>query len=244
MLQEAFLCKFSKGPLPIIINFITMRSRITKLLLLCLVCTVFSIKGFGQKKLTEGVIMYHVTIEPPGNQEGLTQHHGQFIVVIKNGNVRKQLTLDNGFTSATIHIVANNKWYSLKDLGEKTKYAIELDPVVLAAKNKGKEDFVLTTLDRMEQVGGMYAKKAVLSYKNGDNVDIYYSVDWRIEGNIFDHFPGIEVLPLKFKVRSDDGSLLYFQAVGVTSKVVNTDAFRIPKDYKVVSWEQYRKMTR
>lgn len=195
----------------------------------------------AQKLFSEGIITYQVSIDPPDNAEGITQYSGTYTITLKGKNIKKELKLDNGFLVVMLH-TSDNNIYSLKKSGDK-KIAIQLDKDHMEKQYGRYNNFQITkTSSEKQPVAGYMGYPALITYKEGTTSEIIYTEEWKTETNVFERLPGITVLPLNFKVQTDDGVILHFRVKHIDATLVESSNFKIPTDYKIMSNAEYREL--
>lgn len=210
------------------------------LLLMLLFGTATS--AFSQQVFREGTVSYNVTIEGPADQfEGVKEYKGTYIITIKGNMQRKELKLDNGFSDVTIVDGYKNKVYSLRELGKK-KYAIELDNKALKSKIDVWRGYTLNGDGTQQTIANIVGYKGVITYPNGNTCDIYYSKEWQPGTDMFEHFPDIQVLPLAYIINSTGGMNMHFKITSIDATPVEQSIFRVPRNYKIVSYEEYKQI--
>lgn len=199
--------------------------------------------AFGQKAFKEGTLVYSVTLDPPDNQEGLVQYTGTYTITIKDKLVKKELKMDNGYSSVMLFDEKEHTAYALKEM-QGRKYAIQLDLANMEQKWSRYENYLLKEKEADGDIAGLAAHKGVITYKDGSKKDLYFSKDLAAEVLLFDQLPGIKVLPLDFQSKGDDGLTMHFRIQKVTAEPLETSIFKIPHDYKVMSSQEYRQLSK
>lgn len=204
---------------------------------------ISSLQVKAQQVFSEGHIIYDVTIDPPANQEGLQQYSGTYTVTVKGKHIRRELNMDNGFNSVLLLNTEDNSAYSLKKAGDKY-YAIELDPEDREKEQKRYRGFTLKEECCSINIAGMNTLKGTVLYTDGSSAEIYYSTDWQPVTGLFDRFPAMQVMPLDFVYKGEDGLRTHFRATAMKSEPVENAAFRIPRNYRILSHKDYEELTR
>lgn len=204
---------------------------------------ISSLQVKAQQMFSEGHIIYDVTIDPPANQEGLQQYSGTYTVTVKGKHIRRELNMDNGFNSVLLLNTEDNSAYSLKKAGDKY-YAIELDPEDREKEQKRYRGFTLKEECCSISIAGMNTLKGTVLYTDGSSAEIYYSTDWQPVTGLFDRFPAMQVMPLDFVYKGEDGLRTHFRATAMKSEPVENAAFRIPRNYRILSHKDYEELTR
>jgi hypothetical protein len=203
---------------------------------LFLLLALFAVsKAKAQKPFTEGVIIYNITAD----EKPVT---GTITYTVKGSFIKKEIKMSNGYQDVLIFNYVKNTVYSLKIAGDK-KYAIQLDYEEYLAKQKPFEDFKIEEEKGTMPLCGIDAQKATVHYKDGKDMTIYYSAEWMpVDAIMFQHFPGIKVLPLFFSHPTSTGVIMTFKAQKISAEPVENAAFNIPSDYKIISNEEYKQL--
>ena len=61
---------------------------------------------------------------------------------------------------------------------------------------------------------------------------------------MYNRFPNIKVLPVKYEYTDDSGMIMHFKAEKVSPIPVENAAFRIPPDYKIITYSDYKQMNK
>ncbi|PZF72160.1 hypothetical protein [Taibaiella soli] len=215
-----------------------MRQKIqfTTLLLLLLA----SFRTLAQESFSEGSIVYNVTMQAtPGN---VAKQIGTYTITIKNKMVRKEFVLDNGFSNTLIFNIAAGTAVSLKNIPDR-KYAIQLNMADLKEQYKQYEGFKLNESAQTSASAGYNCNQATATYRNGKSVNVCLSKWSLTDPMIFEYFPSIKYLPLSFEFINEEGKVIVFDAKEVLRTPVESSLFRIPTDYKIITNEEYKKMS-
>lgn len=202
---------------------------------------VFFTNSNGQKVFNEGVIEYDLTVEPSGDQEGVVQYTGTYIITVKGNMVRRELRLSNGFGDITIQNENDKSIHSLRSTGNRN-YAIQLDYNNVVYLKRHYEGYELKKESGKDEIAGYKVFNGVITYRDGSNTDISYTKELRPAAFVFEKFPNIDVLPLAFVYKSEGGTQMLFKAKSVKIEPVESGLFRIPTGYKLISYEEYQKI--
>jgi len=215
-----------------------MRQKIQFTAILLLVLASFS--TLAQESFSEGSVVYNVTI--PATATNPAKQIGTYTVIIKNKMVRKEFALENGFTSTLIYNIAAGTAVSLKDIPNR-KFAIQLNVADLKKQYKQYEGFKLNESGQSTNTGGYSCKQATLTYKDGKTINICLSAWTLPDPMIFEYFPAIKYLPLSFEFINEEGKMIVFEAKEVLRTPVESSLFRVPTDYKIITNEEYKKLS-
>lgn len=218
------------------------RFRILAVFLCSLFFCVSNINATAQKLFTEGVITYKIVMDPPANQEGLVQYSGTYIITLKGNKVKKELKLENGFQTTLVINYDAKTAFSLKHIAYKD-VAIEMDMDKLMQRGKKYESFVLKPKDNATQnIASVKAEEGTIIYNDKSSVDIFFTKDWTLATTIFERFPNIRELPVKFTNANEDGLTIHFSLQSIEARPVENASFTIPAHAKVISYKEYEQL--
>lgn len=199
-----------------------------------------AIYSAAQQPFTEGMIKYKVMFENAERKK----FTGFYTFTFKNGQIKKELTLSNGFQDIVLINTNNNTIYSLRGKNGK-KYAIQLSMEEMTERQQPYKNFTFDHKEGKDKlIAGMKAEMAVLTYRNGQSTEIYYSDKWYADKAItYERFPGAHFLPLSYSYADDvKGFKMQMEVIEVSMTPVENSIFRIPADYRMISNEEYKEM--
>jgi hypothetical protein len=211
-------------------------------LILLLIALLPMIPALGQTPFTEGTVKYKVVFE---SNEHKT-FTGFYTFTVKNGQIRKELTLSNGFQDVVLININNNTVYSLRTTRNGKKFAIQLSADELKARQEPYRGFVLKEQKgKPREIAGYIEQKGILSYKNGKSAEISYTSKWYIDQSIaFERFPDARFLPLAYSYTDEvKGFTMHMEAIEISSTPVENSLFRMPADYRIISNEEYKQLS-
>ncbi len=194
--------------------------------------------AMAQRPFTEGTVKYKVEFK---NKVKAT-FTGTYIFTFKNGFIRKELKLSNGFENVELINTNDNTVYSLRSNNGR-RYAIQLSMDEMSSRQEPYKGFtMLEDPDKEKVIAGKKAMKTVLVYKNGSKANLYVSLDWYPDKTItYERFPDARFLPLEYTYSDDvKGFTMHMVAESVSQSPVENAIFRIPADYKMISNEEYK----
>jgi len=195
----------------------------------------------AQKPFVEGEIVYKVTLNPPGSDKS---YAGTYTVTVKGKNVKKELKMENGYDDVIIFKEGDQIVYSLKEASGK-KYAIQLDFNDYLNRERKYNGFSIKEYGKEEDVNGISVKKALITYLDGKSEDIYYNTEWYpVDATMYNRFPNIKVLPVQYEYTDDSGMIMNFKAEKISPVPIENAAFRIPTDYKIITYSEYKQMNK
>jgi len=193
---------------------------------------------FAQNNFVEGELVYAISIESANATQ--ISSTGTLTLMLKGNSIVKILELNKGYKNTIIYNGFKKSTHSLRSIGDK-KVAL-----LLEAEQIKKIQEKCSSL-RIEDIQN--EPRAILNFKtelgiihcnNASPLTLYYTKDWQIKNaNLFDEFPSFQYLPLLFDIKNEDGSKVHFELKKIEAKPMENSIFEIPKDYKVISSEEY-----
>ncbi len=197
--------------------------------------------GLAQKSFAEGTIIYNVKLLTPDNKS----IKGKYTFTFKGGQIRKDLSLSNGYEDVLLINTNTGTVYSLQNRLNK-KYAIELNMADMKKKQEKFRGFKLVNeAANKENIAGNAAYHANIKYSDGTTGDIIYTKEWQPASQIvFERFPEANFLPLKFSYNESADVIMEFEALQVVPGPIENAVFRIPTDYKMISNAEYKELSK
>ncbi len=196
--------------------------------------------AIAQKPFTEGTIIYRVTLTSSDKKT----FRGTYTFTFKESQIKKELKLENGYQDIVLLNAGTNVAYSLQNMNGK-RYAIQLNMADLLKAQERFAGYSISNEQSNGSIAGCAASKASLSYKDGTAAEVYYTRDWRpTQAVTFDRFPDAKFLPLNYSYQDANGVTMLFEADKVSAGPVESALFRIPPDYKMISNEEYKQLTK
>ena len=127
------------------------------------------------------------------------------------------------------------------------KYAIQLSAEEMTSRQEKYKGFTLKEQKNSDkEIAGMKAQRGELIYQNGTHSTIYYNANWYAASAItYERFPDARFLPLEYTYTDDmKGFTMHMVAESVSQSPVENAVFRIPADYKLISNEEYKQISR
>lgn len=204
-----------------------------KNIFLFLIALLFSKSPLSAQKIfSEGIIKYDVFINNNVNTDGI------YVITVKNGYIKRELDMNNGFNNVTIYNQKTAKTLSL-NVKDDTKYALEITENELKEKNKRFQNAVFTPIDKTKNLAGYKCEGSTVVYENKDEVQVYYTSDLVPQNETFNNqFPGLKGIPLEYETKSSPTNVIKFVATLIEVKVIDSKTFMIPENYKIVTKEE------
>ncbi|MES2703403.1 MAG: hypothetical protein V4649_12230 [Bacteroidota bacterium] len=212
-----------------------MRRSVT--LILVLFCV--TIAALAQKPFTEGVITYNIKLRSADNQL-LT---GTYTFTIKADQLRKDLALSNGYRELILINGTDNTYYSLNNVNG-TMYAIQHKMADVFKRQEKFKAFAISGEASGSDLNELKTYKAKVKYKTGAEGDVSYTKDWYpCQAFTYERFPDARFLPLSYWYKNEEnGMVMYLDVDKVEAKPVESAIFRIPADYKMITYEESQQL--
>ncbi len=201
---------------------------------------ISAITCLAQKPFTEGTVIYNVTLASPSKQT----FSGTYTFFIKGNQIRKEIKLNNGYQDVVLLNCGTNKVYSLQNKNGK-KYAIELSMQELQQRQAKFDGFKMANeTNDTKKIAGYSVYKANVNYTDGSTPVVYYTKDWQPTQPItFERFPNAKFLPVRFSYTDEHGMAMTFEAQVIDLEPIENSRFRIPADYKMISYKEYKELS-
>lgn len=197
----------------------------------------------AQQTLSEGTIVYAVSVGPVAGG-GYTEHAGTYTLIVKGASLRKELNMNSGYRNVIIQNNNTGAIYSLQPAAGQN-YAIQLKLQDIKERQKPYEGFVQKEEEGTMVIAGQPCQRTTVTYKDGNTSSLYYTTSWLSpDASLFDRFPGIKYIPLTFEYRNEEGITMHFAAERIESRPIESAAFRVPPDYKIITNAEYKALRR
>ncbi len=204
------------------------------------IATLCVVEANAQKPFSEGNIVYKVELSTADGQK----YKGAYTFLFKDGQVRKELVMDNGYRDITLINSNKNTLYTLQERDGK-KYAIQLNMEDdLLKKQKRFKDFRILREEKLAKPqAGQPVYRIVLMYKDSTTTDIVCNKEWKPAlPYTWNRFPDAPFIPLTFSYKEENGVSMVFTAEKMEASPVLTSMFSIPQDYKIITNKEYRQL--
>ena len=212
-----------------------------RILFLCVVLTGAARFAAAQKPFTEGTVVYKVKLE----SEDHKVFWGVYTFTIKGSEIRKELKLNNGYQDIVILDCGTGSVYSLQSRDGKN-YAIQLKMKDLQQKQEKFKGYqVKNEAGNQKNIAGYAVYKGDINYKDGSRTELYYSKDWRpTQGITFERFPDANFLPMRFSYEDENKMTMEFEVEKIDASPIENSVFRIPPDSRMISYEEYKELSK
>ncbi|MFI5134000.1 MAG: DUF4412 domain-containing protein [Chitinophagales bacterium] len=202
---------------------------------------VYSVRVFGQKKLTEAVISYDIVINTNNKSpQAADLLDGATSVIYLKGNSSRSEMISSLGTQSTIIDGKTGDVTVLKDYGEQ-KYMIKMTPENWKQSNKKYEGITFTYVDEYKTIAGYKCQKAIGKLSDTSTFTVYFTREMEPINKDFQYLnknlPG-----LAMQYEAVLGKLMVTYTVSsINFNPVPVSKFDLPKSgYRVMSYEESR----
>jgi hypothetical protein len=202
-------------------------------------CVVFgALQAQAQTPFVEGSITYHVTLKAPTHSL-----QGTYTIYVKGHQLRKEIELNNGFKDIVIYNYTNNTAYSLQQF-EGNKYAIQLLLEDVRKRQLKYMDFKVIDGQSLDySIVSLSALQGEIIYKDGTHYNMTYNKQWYPDlPQMYDRFPKAQFIPLCFANVEENGTIMQMDAIRFSVAPMEDALFKVPKDYGIMTHEEYKKL--
>lgn len=194
----------------------------------------------AQRVFSEGVLRYAVSMYKISDRSLIQK--GSFTLYIKGEAIRKDLILEDGFHHMVVH-TGRDEIYSLQET-EGQKLAISLSRTQLDKEQKKFRGLVCSPQNETRVIASLKSIKGIVRYSNGIETEIWFSNEWKLANqHIFERFPEVSFLPVIYTYPMADGIEIRLELEYCKSTPVANSMFRIPSGYKIISSEEYKRLS-
>lgn len=199
----------------------------------------FTFSSFAQKTLTEGVIVYNMSVETGSNQPKMADmlDGATTTIYLKGDKSRSELVSSLG-REATIHDASDGTGVILKDYSGQ-KLMITLTAQNWTENNQKYEGITFENTGETAKIAGYNCKKAIAKLKNGTSFTVYYTTEVNVANKSYDaQFKTLPGLPVQYEMQSGK-MMLKFTLASISYNSVPATMFEIPKSgYRVLTYEE------
>lgn len=214
----------------------SMKFNVSVLFLFCL----FS--GFssnGQKVLTEGTLVYNMSVESGvGEPKMADMFDGATTTIYLKGNQSRSELVSSLGSEATLYNASTGTGVILKDYSGQ-KLMITLTSQNWEENNKKYEGITFENTGDIATISGFNCKKAIAKLKNGTSFIVFYTTDVSVSNKSYDaQFKTLPGLAVQYEMQT--GKMKFkFTLSKINYGNVPSSKFEIPKSgYRVLSYEE------
>lgn len=211
----------------------------SSLIIFLLSFTLISSAVSAQKTLTEGTLVYNMSVETGSGEPKMADmlDGATTTIYLKSSLSRTELVSSLG-SEATIHDASNGTGVILKDYSGQ-KLMITLTSQNWAQNNSKYEGIVFENTGTSEKIAGFTCKKAIAKLKNGESFTVYYTTEVNLANKSYDaQFKTLPGLPVQYEMQSGK-MMLKFTLASISYNPVSASKFEIPKSgYRTLTYDE------
>lgn len=208
-----------------------------------LMLSAISFCSYGQKQITEGSLLYKISIESGKSEAAVANslNDAELTVFLKPYASRTEMKSSLGIES-TVYDNRSASGYILKEYSGQ-KLMISMNQTNWSQKNKMYENLAFLIADETITIGEYQCKKATASLPDGKLFTVYFDPSLQISNkkynNAFSKLPG---LPVQYELQSGNLNFKY-TLVKVDYDAVPQSKFEVPKSgYRVMTYEENQQL--
>ncbi len=204
--------------------------------------TVTGYISFAQKTLTEGSLIYNISVETGSSQPKMADMLDGATTTIYITPQQSRTEMVSGLGSeATIHNTSTGTGVILKDYsGQKLMITLTADD--WQKNNKKYEGITFENTSEVADIAGFKCHKAIAKLKDGSSFIVYYTTDVTVANKDYDYqFKTLPGLPVQYEMQN--GKMTFKFTLGkINYNTVPVSKFEIPKSgYRVLTYEEAKK---
>ncbi len=201
--------------------------------------TLASVESYSQKSLSEGSLVYNISVETGSNQPKMADmlDGATTTVYLKGSQSRTEMVSGLG-SEATIYNATTGSGVILKDYSAQ-KLMITLTPQDWGNNNKKYDGIIFENTGETAVIDGFDCKKAIAKLKDGSSFTVYYTTDVNVANKNYDYqFKTLPGLAVQYEMQS--GKMKFkFTLSKINYSIVPASKFEIPKSgYRVLTYEE------
>lgn len=210
-----------------------------KSLILFVLLLFFFVPLLGQKKFSEGSIVYNVVVNTNDPDPKLADgFDGATNTIYIKGKLSRSELVSVFGTQSTIVDGRTGKVDVLKEYGEK-KYMISMTPSDWIEANQRYDSVTFTYQDEYKMIAGYNCRKAIGKLKNGESFIVYYTTELIPENQNFQYsnrtLPG---LALEYESNLGKNRVI-FSASKISFDPVPASKFDLPKTgFRIMTYKE------
>ena len=202
--------------------------------------------ALAQVLFSEGVMEYNIQIK---SVKDSVDKQGTYLIQLKDGNVRKELKLNDGYSNVSVTNFNSNRHIFLQKINHQP-YAVEMTEKEYrkqttkyqGATYKKEGTWLTENVERPQQLTG---QKWMIKYKDGKDFIVYASEKYTLQyPEIFERSPQLKGIPVFFQITMENGYTMSFRLEKCVPDPVSNAVFRIPEGYRIISKQEYDKLAK
>ncbi len=216
--------------------------KIKKLIVSIVLCYAI-VPAMAQKILSEGRIIF--SIEYPESEisdQQLAMLPTEMVMYLKKDKSRMEMSMGMGMSTVVITDNKTRTSTTLMDvMGNKVATRISEEDVL--KENQNQKPVKVMPTDETREIAGYPCKKAIIIDSEGEESELFYTDQIRLEGGNWSHpyYKDIKGLPLKYTTK-EGGFKMHITAKKVIEEKVSDSKFVVPSEYKIMTKKEIQMM--
>ncbi|MEO6893564.1 MAG: DUF4412 domain-containing protein [Ginsengibacter sp.] len=209
------------------------------LIIFLFVLGLISFSANAQKILTEGTLVYNMSVETGSGEPKIADmFDGATTTIYLKGNKSRTELVSSLGREATIYDASEGTGVILKDYSGQ-KLMITLTASNWAQNNSKYDEIVFENTGESQKIAGFNCKKAIAKLKNGDSFTVYYTTEVNPGNKSYDaQFKTLSGLPVQYEMESGKMKLK-FTLSSISYNPVSASKFEIPTSgYRVLTYDE------
>ncbi|HEY5406842.1 MAG TPA: hypothetical protein VIJ92_07140 [Ginsengibacter sp.] len=210
-------------------------------IILFIFCTISSVASFSQKNLSEGSLVYNISVETGSTKPKMADMlDGATTTVYLKGSQSRTEIISGLGSEATIYNATTGSGVILKDYSAQ-KLMITLTPEDWSKNNKKYDGITFENTGETAVIAGFKCKKAIAKLKDGSSFTVYYTTEINVTNKDYDYqFKTLPGLAVQYEMQNDKMKVK-FTLSKINYSIVPASKFEIPKSgYRVLTYEETR----
>lgn len=197
--------------------------------------------SYAQKTLTEGTLVYNISVETGSNQPKMADMlDGATTTIYLSGNKSRTEMVSGLGSDATIFNATTGNGVILKDYSGQ-KLMITLTAEDWEKNNNKYQGITFENTGEISQIAGFSCQKAIAKLKDGSVFTVYYTKDVNVVNKDYDYqFKTLPGLPVQYEMQI--GKMNFkFTLAKINYSSVSPSKFEIPSSgYRVLTYEEVK----
>lgn len=220
-----------------------LMKRYFTILLFFFISFFTSLNSSAQKNLSEGSIVYNISVETGSTQPKMADMlDGATTTIYLKGNESRTEMVSGLGSEATIYNATTGTGVILKDYSSQ-KLMITLTREDWNNNNKKYDGITFQNTGETAVISGFNCKKAIAKLKDGSTFTVYYTTDINIANKNYDYqFKTLPGLAVQYEMQT--GKMKFkFTLAKINYSTVSSSKFEIPKSgYRVLTYQEAKKV--
>ena len=210
-----------------------------RILILALVAMVTFTDSHAQKLLSEGSIVYDVSVQTGSIDPRIADvfDGATAMMMVKGSHSRSELRTAIGST-VTLYDTRTGNGAVMREFGAQ-KLLIRLNRQNWADKNRKYEGIIFANTGVKKNIAGYDCEQALATLADGTSFTVFYTTEIRMENKDFDaQFRSLRGVPLEFE-STVSGIKVRYTAANVSFDPIPIQRFEVPTSgYREMSYEE------